>query len=638
MRTRYNKAGWLLACLAVGLVSPGVARAQDVSSGSLPVQQFEPLPGGTANLNHVSSGHVLRHLKPSFGLYLNYAWRPLVLNARSSSTDEVVRRVELVSHQVQADALVSLALWDQLELGLAMPVTLFQSAGDPVGNLQPRELASLAPGDLRIIPKWSIFNHALDDAQGKGASLALMAVVKAPTGDTDSFQGNGDWTVEPRLAFAYQHTDGIMVAAHVGYVVRRQQAPLLNLEVGNELTYGLGYQHPISPGKFLFIAELFGKAPADPDVKYDARILPLELLVSGRALLSREHALSFGAGPGITGGYGTPTVRAMLGYTYSGMPPEDSDGDGYKDPDDKCPMEPEDFDQFQDEDGCPDPDNDADGILDVEDECPMEPGVVEYKGCPVPDIDGDRIPDDKDNCPNIPNTQQADLDGDGIGDACDDDLDGDGIKNDVDSCKINPNPDQADLDGDGIGDVCDDDIDGDGILNVTDQCPREKEVYNGVKDEDGCPDEGVMRVKVTKDKIEIMDKIFFEFDKDVIKSESFPILDQVAGVLKSNPQIMLIEVQGHTDDQGDDSYNQDLSQRRAEAVKRYLNEHGVAEARMSARGYGESQPLVPVSKKLKGKKLKAARENNRRVEFLIRNQRTEVEVDMPLDADGKPMR
>ena len=82
------------------------------------------------------------------------------------------------------------------------------------------------------------------------------------------------------------------------------------------------------------------------------------------------------------------------------LEPKDTDGDGIPDDIDRCPLEPEDKDGFQDEDGCPDPDNDNDGIVDAMDACPNNPGPLENRGCPVLDRDGDGIPDDLDKCPD----------------------------------------------------------------------------------------------------------------------------------------------------------------------------------------------------------------------------------------------
>ena len=82
--------------------------------------------------------------------------------------------------------------------------------------------------------------------------------------------------------------------------------------------------------------------------------------------------------------------------------PKDGDGDGIPDDVDRCPLDPEDKDGFQDEDGCPDPDNDNDGIVDAMDACPNNPGPLENRGCPVLDRDGDGISDDRDKCPEVP--------------------------------------------------------------------------------------------------------------------------------------------------------------------------------------------------------------------------------------------
>ena len=114
------------------------------------------------------------------------------------------------------------------------------------------------------------------------------------------------------------------------------------------------------------------------------------------------------------------------------------------------------------------------------------------------------------------------------------------------------------------------------------------------------------RVEVTDGRINIYDRIFFEYDSDIIKPESFGILDEMSDILKDDPTIQLVEIQGHTDTAGSEMYNLELSQRRADSVRRYLIEQGVSGARLVARGYGE------------GVNLRVGDDDaNRRVEFHI---------------------
>jgi outer membrane protein OmpA-like peptidoglycan-associated protein len=120
----------------------------------------------------------------------------------------------------------------------------------------------------------------------------------------------------------------------------------------------------------------------------------------------------------------------------------------------------------------------------------------------------------------------------------------------------------------------------------------------------------VSSVRVTSTKIEILDKVFFDNDKDTIKPVSFPILDQVVSVLKANTQIQRIRVEGHTDRWGPPEHNLDLSKRRALSVKNYLISKGVEENRLESEGYGPTRPLDP-------RKNFAADDKNRRVEFVI---------------------
>jgi surface protein len=114
------------------------------------------------------------------------------------------------------------------------------------------------------------------------------------------------------------------------------------------------------------------------------------------------------------------------------------------------------------------------------------------------DTDTDEVLDIIDNCPLVANPDQADLDGDLAGDACDVDIDGDEFLNDGDNCPLVANADQANLDGDLAGDVCDEDDDGDGVLNNSDLCPRDPGQLGQVND-DGCLDtdqDGVAEVEV----------------------------------------------------------------------------------------------------------------------------------------------
>jgi len=144
--------------------------------------------------------------------------------------------------------------------------------------------------------------------------------------------------------------------------------------------------------------------------------------------------------------------------------------------------------------------------------------------------------------------------------------------------------------------------------------PERAGTYNGFEDEDGCPDKGL--VVVQRGKLEIMDKIYFETDKDEILPRSFPLLDQIAGTIKGHPEIKLIEIQGHADERGDDEHNLDLTDRRAKSVMRALEDRDVSLGRLKAKGYGETKPICTHTTRTAGAR-------NRRVEFIIMQRQDE---------------
>ncbi len=268
----------------------------------------------------------------------------------------------------------------------------------------------------------------------------------------------------------------------------------------------------------------------------------------------------------------------------------DTDGDGYFDDEDECPLEPEDFDRFEDEDGCPDPDNDQDGILDVDDRCPNTPedkdGDEDEDGCPETndgDRDGDGIPDSRDKCPDQP----EDIDGFEDEDGCPDpDNDKDGILDVDDECPLDPEDKDGFEDEDGCPDP---DNDRDGILDVDDKCPNDPETYNGHEDEDGCPDKG--RVIIDGSDILILDKIQFATNSAEILEASYPILAAVTSTLKHHPEFKVIEIAGHADERASDEHNIRLTKARAASVVDALVQRGIDRERLVSQGYGEYCPL-----------------------------------------------
>lgn len=257
-------------------------------------------------------------------------------------------------------------------------------------------------------------------------------------------------------------------------------------------------------------------------------------------------AFRLAGGTSIGQGVPAPEGRVVFGLGYTIVPPRDSDRDGIGDNADACPGEPEDKDGFEDRDGCPDPDNDQDGILDVDDKCPDRPETL--NGI-----------DDQDGCP------------------------------------------------DETGDR-----DGDGFLDDEDACPTQPETVNGVEDDDGCPDTALVELVIEDAvaEIKIFEKVYFDLAKATIKRESYPVLDAVHEILAAYPNIKKVEIQGHTDIRGDDTYNLELSQNRANAVRAYLLDRGIAPDRLVAAGYGEGQLIDPAE-------TEEAHAKNRRVQFIV---------------------
>ncbi|MCK6530099.1 OmpA family protein [Myxococcota bacterium] len=212
------------------------------------------------------------------------------------------------------------------------------------------------------------------------------------------------------------------------------------------------------------------------------------------------------------------------------------------------------------------------------------------------------------------------------------DTDGDGIVDDEDYCPREPEDRDGFEDGDGCADP---DNDQDGFADADDACPVEAENFNDFEDGDGCADEAPVVVaappppppepepepepppppppeEVIRRFSGVIEGVWFENNSTDFTAASFPMLNSAAETLRSYPSLR-VEVQGHASADGNDEYNRDLSQRRAEAVMRYMANLGVAADRLIAVGYGEDSPIADNS-------TPAGRAKNRRVEFRVIGQ------------------
>ncbi len=506
-------------------------------------------------------------------------------------------------------------------VGIQVPVILM--TGDPAYNIGPESELGGANYNTVALDQQSISTVAVHGKLRltrveKTVGLALMVQAGLPVGDANKNAGGdpGVW-FWPQAAIEHRFgaTGRFRIGANAGFRGHVGENAGFGSETleegavrhGNLGTFGAGFAWRAIDNVDL-VGETYGTFLLDGDSAAEQK-LSQEISGGIKLFVERNSYLVMGGGHRtFSTGYQAADLRLFLGFIFE---PSigDRDGDGYKDDEDQCPNDPEDFDGFEDKDGCPDPDNDKDGILDVDDRCPNIPedhdGDEDEDGCPEGgdgDRDGDGILDSMDKCPDEPEDRDGFQDEDGCPDP---DNDKDGILDVDDQCPLDPEDKDGFEDEDGCPDP---DNDKDQILDVDDQCPNEPETYNGHEDEDGCPDKG--RVVLEGSDIVILDKILFETNSADIKPESFPIIDAVVATLKHHPEFLVTEVAGHADERSSDEHNLKLTQARAKSVVNALVERGISRVRVVSQGYGEYCPVDETSSY-------AAWEKNRRVEFKV---------------------
>ena len=647
-----------LSLLVLTLV-PATAAAQQ-GGGPIDIQTFRPAVDSKGYIT-LNASQPLGHLDVSFGLVVNYALNVMSMYSDTSSAGKVwcspgtaagtcsvgadghAPSAYNIENMVSGHFQLALGLFKYFEVGLSMPVTIWTGDTDPDGDLEAGntgEISGQNAGDLGLHIKGRILNTSKHPV-----GLGLILSTYFPTGSPDQFMGSGGITIHPSIILDKEFLRGrISMAINVGARIMagslrgdatdwKDTRNCLEWDdvsgavttteaecgTGEEikrsglLTYGIGGTFAVVPGKFSLVAEIVGQTGFDAFFDAGAFHSAHELLAGFKLYLGRNSYMALGVGRGLRGQddnhqYGSPDFRVFGAFIFE---PSigDRDGDGLKDDVDKCPDDPEDFDDFEDLDGCPDEDNDRDGLLDEDDKCPNEPedkdGIDDLDGCPEADIldrDGDGIPDEQDSCPDDPEDKDDFEDKEGCPDP---DNDKDKILDVDDLCPNDPEDYDSFEDKNGCPDP---DNDKDRILDVDDACPNEPETYNNHKDKDGCPDKGL--VVERKGRLEILQKIYFETNKFTIKSESFPVLDAVAVTMKQSPGILLVEIQGHADERDSHLHNQELTDGRSKAVRDYLINKGVEAERLKAKGFGETKPIDKNHNE-------EAWSKNRRVEFVI---------------------
>jgi OmpA-OmpF porin, OOP family len=589
----------VVVALLWAAVAPGAASAQtgaQLSAGGMDLRLFRAAVDSKGYLT-LNGTDVLPHKSYSFGLVMSAGFNLLrfdgYVDAPGTPAADRQETSHIVDHFFTGNLHFNYGLFNRLVLGVQIPIHVVSGPRVEVPgyyNTGRSELDFQGFGDITFHAKYRLLRADRDPV-----GLAAIAMLQLPSGDTRRFAGEPGSALWTMLAMDWMPIRRIRVGVNAGFRTNfgsGAEFPLGGatiptetgatnaglvpgtsslLRYGNLITFGAGASFRVADSLDL-VAEMYGTQLANGFG--DRGSTSMEALGGLKIFVQRNSYLVIAAGGGLppTAGFQRADYRAMLGFIFE---PSigDADGDGIPDDIDQCPNDPEDFDGFEDEDGCPDPDNDGDGILDVDDACPNTPGIPELQGCPddslVGDRDGDGIPDDVDQCPDEPE-------------------DFDGFQ-DEDGC---PDPDN----------------DGDGILDEDDMCPNEPETFNGFEDEDGCPDRG--SVVIEDNQLVVFEKIFFRTDSAEILPRSFPIIDAVAATLNGNPYITLVEVQGHADERGSDEYNLRLTKDRAAAVVEAMVQRGVARRRLRSAGYGELCPVDPARNQ-------AAWEKNRRVEFKI---------------------
>ena len=566
-----------------------------------------------------------KQLKGAFGASAALQWAESPLVRMTTDGDSETRDV-LVDNALSLDIGGQYALHERIAVGLAVPV--FFTTANVNGVSGP------ALGDARVsVPIGLVVPHE----DGSGLGISAVPLLDLPSGAQGRWLGDNGPGAGAVLAVS--HGAGkLHINGNIG-AMTTAKVDALNLAGGVSLLSTLGVGYAIQPTTVARIEGRFDPLFNSNDVAWAAA--PAELLASVRHR-PEEDGIGFtgGVSTGLNRGASAAIYRIFLGINYTGnkhWPEPDTDGDGIVDSADACVTEPETVNNYKDVDGCPD----ALGNVDVSVTGPdggiaeatlvsgtMEIGRTDASGKLalsglMPETNLSLLAKHPAHAPSeaksltivegpqsaafelewLPGTLQVSAVDASTGEAV------------AANIRLRGVDEPAEV--------------ADGVATWT-LAPSEQLVYAEAEGFGAVSQKVTLKpgettkitlklspskVEVQRESIDILEQVFFDFDKATIKAESNTLLNEIAATLTAHPEIERVEVQGHTDSDGADDYNLDLSQRRVDAVVAYLVNKGVESERLTPKGYGEAEPLVPNTSD-------ANKAKNRRVNFVI-TQRAE---------------
>jgi outer membrane protein OmpA-like peptidoglycan-associated protein len=537
--------------------------------------------------------------KPIFyaQLGLGYSVDPLrTANVTSNPTVLQNSATNVITTQISTYVSLGFELFGRLILGGTFPAAWVEAGNQP--NLT---FSGAVAGGSSSLTAFSTTGPAIGDTRfdiryvlvrGTDGAFGAQFSFFVPTGagSVTNFGGDGA-QLEPMFLINGEHTIHVLrlpltFVGNLAYIFRHDNsikdpaghsgAPD-GLGVGNELRLAVGALLPIAQDRFrlgLTVTAQTGMQPDDDIVGhtiFTSQNTPVEWQAEGRMRLPKVAFLDpwfVGAGVGsrLSDGYGAPDFRlvALVGMYLP--------------------------------------------IVDTNPRSPDRSAVRVSIHESMKDSDGDGIPDDVDACPDVPEDHKDPDPNDGCPAPAD--RDGDGIPDQYDKCPDQPEDKDGIDDQDGCPEV---DADNDGIPDTQDACPKEPGQPDPDPKRNGCP----KFIHLEGSQVRVLQQVHFQTGSATILPDSFPMLQEIVLLLKANPDIHRMRIEGHTDNRGAAEMNLDLSKRRAASVRQWLVDHGIDSGRLESEGYGLTRPIA-------SNDTDEGRALNRRVEFKILEQGTET--------------